>query len=75
MHPSFGIEYICPSTRWVDILKGPSRTAVMAHTYKVLHYRSLSESDGLSGSEKISVPSPEGRPAAMEQSAPYAEAA
>jgi hypothetical protein len=41
MHPSFGIEFTCSSTRWDDIMKGPSREAVLAHTYKVLHYRSL----------------------------------
>jgi hypothetical protein len=75
MHPSFGIEYTCPSTKWEDIMKGPSRTAVMAHTYKILHYRSLSEAGGLSGSQDISIPSPEERPVATEQSARYAEAA
>ena len=41
MHPSFGIEFTCSSTKWDDIMKGPSREAVLAHTYKVLHYRSL----------------------------------
>jgi len=41
MHPSFGIEFTCSSTRWDDIMKGPSREAVLAHSYKVLHYRSL----------------------------------
>jgi hypothetical protein len=41
MHPSFGIEYQCSSTNWEDVMKGPSREAVLAHTYKVLHYREL----------------------------------
>ena len=41
MHPSFGIEYQCPSLKWEDVMKGPSREAVLAHTYKVLHYREL----------------------------------
>ena len=41
MHPSFGIEYQCSSTKWEDVIKGPSREAVLAHTYKVLHYREL----------------------------------
>ena len=41
MHPSFGIEFTCSSTKWEDVMKGPSREAVLAHTYKVLHYRSL----------------------------------
>ena len=41
MHPSFGIEYHCSSTKWEDVMKGPSREAVLAHTFKVLHYREL----------------------------------
>jgi hypothetical protein len=41
MHPSFGIEFTCPSTKWEDVIKGPSQAAVLAHTHKVLHYRSL----------------------------------
>jgi hypothetical protein len=41
MHPSFGIEYQCSSTKWEDVMKGPSREAVLAYTYKVLHYREL----------------------------------
>jgi hypothetical protein len=41
MHPSFGIEFTCTSTKWEDVMKGPSREAVLAHSYKVLHYRSL----------------------------------
>jgi hypothetical protein len=41
MHPSFGIEYQCPSLKWEDVMKGPSREAVLAHTFKVLHYREL----------------------------------
>jgi len=41
MHPSFGIEYQCSSTKWEDVMKGPSREAVLAHTFKVLHYREL----------------------------------
>ena len=46
MHPSFGIEYKCPSLEWKDLMKGPSRDAVLAHTYKVLHYRSLFDASG-----------------------------
>jgi hypothetical protein len=41
MHPSFGIEFTCASTKWEDIMKGPSQAAVLAHTSKILHYRSL----------------------------------
>ena len=41
MHPSFGIEFQCSSMKWEDVMKGPSREAVLAHTYKVLHYREL----------------------------------
>ena len=41
MHPSFGIEYQAPSLKWEDVIKGPSREAVLDHTYKVLHYREL----------------------------------
>ena len=41
MHPSFGIEFTCTTTKWEEVMKGPSREAVLAHTYKVLHYRSL----------------------------------
>jgi len=41
MYPSFGIEFTCPSMEWKDVIKGPSRDAVLAHTYKILHYKSL----------------------------------
>jgi hypothetical protein len=41
MHPSFGIEFTCASTKWEDIMKGPSQAAVLAHTSKILHYRLL----------------------------------
>lgn len=41
MHPSFGIEYRCSSTKWEDVMKGPTCEAVLSHTYKVLHYREL----------------------------------
>jgi len=41
MHPSFGIEHQCPSTRWADVIKGPPQEAVLAHTFKVLNYRAL----------------------------------
>ena len=47
MHPSFGIEFICTSTSWKDVIQGPSQSAVLAHTYKVLHYRSLLETGGV----------------------------
>ena len=47
MHPSFGIEYRCPSLKWEDVMKGPSREAVLAHIYKVLHYRELFGAQGL----------------------------
>ena len=46
MHPSFGIEYQCPSLKWKDVMKGPSREAVLAHTFKVLHYRELFGAQG-----------------------------
>jgi hypothetical protein len=41
MHPSFGIEITCPPMEWKEMMNGPSLDAVLAHTYKVLHYRSL----------------------------------
>ena len=41
MSPSFGIEFTCASTKWEDVMKGPSQAAVLAHTSKILHYRSL----------------------------------
>ena len=50
MHPSFGIEYRCTSLKWSDVLKGPSREAVLAHTFKVLHYRTLFAAPGASTS-------------------------
>ena len=54
MHPSFGIEYQCTSLKWGDVLKGPSREAVLAHTFKVLHYHSLFGGPGTSmGSAEI----------------------
>lgn len=46
MHPSFGIEYRCASLKWEDVMKGPSREAALAHTFKVLHYRTLFGPDG-----------------------------
>ena len=46
MHPSFGIEYQAPSLKWADVIKGPSREAVLAHTFKVLHYRELFGASG-----------------------------
>ena len=46
MHPSFGIEYQCSSLKWEDVMKGPSREAVLAHTFKVLHYRELFGAQG-----------------------------
>lgn len=76
MHPSFGIEYICPSTRWEDVIKGPSQAAVLAHTYKILHYRSLFEPGGMLGSESAAELSPDGsRTEATGRVAHYAEAA
>jgi hypothetical protein len=47
MHPSFGIEYQCPSLKWEDVMKGPSREAVLAHTFKILHYRELFGANGV----------------------------
>ena len=46
MHPSFGIEYQAPSLKWEDVMKGPSREAVLAHAFKVLHYRELFGAQG-----------------------------
>lgn len=51
MHPSFGIEYNCPSLKWEDVMKGPSREAVLAHTFKVLHYRELFGAQGLAAGD------------------------
>ena len=47
MHPSFGIEFVCPSMKWEDVLRGPSQAAVLAHTDKVLNYRSIFGSTGV----------------------------
>jgi hypothetical protein len=60
MHPSFGIEFACTSTKWEDVMKGPSQAAVLAHTSKILHYRSLFASAG------IARPADAATPAAME---------
>ena len=49
MTPCFGIEYQCPSLKWIEVMKGPSRQAVLAHTYKVLHYRALFPTQGSQG--------------------------
>jgi hypothetical protein len=46
MHPSFGMEYKCPSLEWKELMKGPSQTAALAHLRKVLHYRSLFNAGG-----------------------------
>jgi hypothetical protein len=46
MHPSFGIEYQCTSLIWGEVMKGPSREAVLAYTFKVLHYRALFDAPG-----------------------------
>jgi hypothetical protein len=51
MHPSFGIEYQCPSLKWEDVMKGPAREAVLAHTFKVLHYRELFGAQGLTAGD------------------------
>ena len=66
MHPSFGIEYQCPSTRWDDVMKGPSREAVLAHSFKVLHYRTLFEQSG-------AAPGAEGGRAASDRTASGSE--
>lgn len=63
MHPSFGIEYQCSSTKWEDVMKGPSREAVLAHTYKVLHY------SGLFGT-KIATPQGEHNRRSLEETTP-----
>ena len=55
MHPSFGMEYKCPSLEWKELMKGPSQEAVFAHLRKVLHYRSLFNPGGtLTASEQPS---------------------
>jgi hypothetical protein len=70
MHPSFGIEFICSSTKWDDIMKGPSREAVLAHSYKVLHYRSLFGSGEATRRKAAIQPSrSEQKPAGEEESA------
>ena len=46
MHPSFGMEYKCPSLEWKELMKGPSQTAVLAHLRKVLHYRCFFNAGG-----------------------------
>jgi len=46
MHPSFGMEYKCPSLEWKELMKGPSQNAVFAHLRKVLQYRSLFNAGG-----------------------------
>jgi hypothetical protein len=39
MHASFGIEFCSNSTRWDDILEGPSTAASLAHVRKILRFR------------------------------------
>jgi hypothetical protein len=46
MHWSFGIETYPTSLRWEDIMKGPSKAAVRAHTNKLAHYNELRVSEG-----------------------------
>jgi hypothetical protein len=46
MHPCFGTEFKCPSLEWKELMKGPSREAVLAHAHKVLNYRSLFDPNG-----------------------------
>jgi hypothetical protein len=53
MHPSFGIEYQCPSLKWEDVMKGPSREAVLAHTFKFLHYRELFGAHGATVQDNV----------------------
>ena len=67
MHPSFGIEFTCASTKWEDIMKGPSQAAVLAHTSKILHYRSLFAPAGTAH------PVGAAAPAAIEPVAPAAD--
>ena len=56
MHPSFGIEFTCASTKWEDIMKGPSQAAVLAHTSKILHYRSHFAPAGIARPEGAATP-------------------
>jgi hypothetical protein len=39
MYTSFGIEFCSNSTRWDDILKGPSTAASLAHVRKILRFK------------------------------------
>ncbi|MGQ7793200.1 hypothetical protein ACUN0C_12385 [Faunimonas sp. B44] len=41
MHASFGIETASGSTRWADVLRGPSRAEVLAHVRKLANYPAL----------------------------------
>ena len=77
MHPSFGIEYKCPSLEWKDLMKGPSRDAVLAHTYKILHYRSLFDASGALRNSDWEQPFPDGEAGTSwhEQAGDRAEAA
>jgi hypothetical protein len=76
MHPSFGIEYQCPSFLWEDVMKGPSREAVLAHSFKVLHYRTLFGQPGSAASiEGARLVSDRTAPSSEHEAAPYATAA
>ena len=75
MHPSFGIEYQCPSLKWEDVMKGPSREAVLAHTFRVLHSRELFGAPGATARDDARR-DPEGAVPALEHAADrYAVAA
>jgi hypothetical protein len=75
MHPSFGIEYQCPSLKWEDVMKGPSREAVLAHTFKVLHYRELFGAQGATAGDYARRDSEEEKPALDHAVDCYAKAA
>jgi hypothetical protein len=75
MHPSFGIEYQCPSLKWEDVMKGPSREAVLAHTFKVLHYRELFGAQGLRAGDDARRDPEEETPALDHAADCYAKAA
>lgn len=39
MRTCIGIDYVCPSTRWEDVIKGPPAAISRAHVRRLLAFR------------------------------------
>ncbi|WP_156917638.1 hypothetical protein [Salinarimonas rosea] len=39
MRTCIGIDYVCPSTRWEDVIKGPPAAVSRAHVRRLLAFR------------------------------------